>query len=54
MHLQTIKNTNLIHPTDVYYWKWNNWFINSEKTYTVHNNARSPGYALCIQWLSEI
>ena len=36
------------------YWKWNNWFINSEKTYTVHNNPRSPGYALCIQWLSEI
>ncbi|CAF1075178.1 unnamed protein product [Brachionus calyciflorus] len=55
--------TNLLQPADVcwfskikkaYCTKWSKWSRNSERTYTVHGNTRSPGYALAISWLSEI
>ena len=44
--------TNLLQPLDValfgsvkkaYRSIWNDWYINEEKTYTINNNARSPG-----------
>ncbi|RNA17277.1 pogo transposable element with KRAB domain-like [Brachionus plicatilis] len=55
--------TNLLQPADVcwfatlkraYHKKWNDWFLNDEKTYTKNGNARSPGYVKCIEWLSDI
>ena len=55
--------TNLFQPADVCWFKpiksslhakWTHWFLYEEKTYTTHNNMRSPGYAKVIQWLSEI
>jgi hypothetical protein len=55
--------TNLLQPADVcwfavlkknYHEKWNSWFIHDDKTYTKHGNPKSPGYAKCISWLSNI
>jgi hypothetical protein len=55
--------TNLLQPADVcwfvkikkaYCTKWTEWSRNSERRYTIHGNTKSPGYALAIQWLSEI
>ena len=55
--------TNLIQPADVgwfakikatYHKKWNHWFLFGDKTFTKHNNMRSPGYVKSIQLLSEI
>jgi hypothetical protein len=55
--------TNLLQPADVCWFahikneihkKWCDWFINSDKKFTRHNNMRSPGYANCIKWISEI
>ncbi|CAF0969922.1 unnamed protein product [Brachionus calyciflorus] len=55
--------TNLLQPADVswfgklkkeYHEKWNDWFMNAEKSLTCHGNIKSPGYATCIAWLSEI
>ncbi|CAF1027868.1 unnamed protein product [Brachionus calyciflorus] len=55
--------TNLLQPADVcwftqlkraYHKKWNNWFLFEDKTFTKNGNARSPGYAKCIEWLSDI
>lgn len=55
--------TNLLQPADVcwfaslkraYTARWNLWFLTEEKTFTTQGNAKSPGYARCIQWLSEI
>ena len=55
--------TNLLQPADVcwmrplklaYFRKWNEWLVNSPKTYTAAGNMRSPGYANVINWISEI
>ena len=55
--------TNLLQPADVcwfgnlkkqYHNYWNQWFINEEKTFTRNDNAKSPGYAKCIEWLSKM
>lgn len=55
--------TNLLQPADVcwfgklksrYHQVWNNWFIHDERTFTRHDNARSPGYAKCIEWLASM
>jgi hypothetical protein len=54
--------TNLLQPADVcwfstikkdYKAKWNDWFIYDEKSFTIHDNMRSPGYVKAMQWLSE-
>jgi hypothetical protein len=34
--------------------KWNNWLINSPKAFTQEGNRMSPGYALVVDWISEI
>jgi hypothetical protein len=34
--------------------KWNYWFLTGEKTFTRFGNRKSPGYANCVSWLSEI
>ena len=53
--------TNLLQPADVcwfrplkshYHRLWNEWFTNGAHTYTRNDNARSPGYVKCIEWLS--
>ena len=55
--------TNLLQPADIAWFRplkalysnyWNNWFVNSEKSYTKSGNIRSPGYAQIINWVSEI
>ena len=55
--------TNLLQPADVGWFsiikkhlhqRWNNWYLSEEHTFTRFGNIRSPGYALCIKWLSEI
>ena len=55
--------TNLLQPADVGWFSvlknrlheyWNRWYLSDEHEYTIHGNIRSPGYALCISWLSEI
>ncbi|RNA22105.1 pogo transposable element with KRAB domain-like [Brachionus plicatilis] len=55
--------TGLLQPADVcwfskikseYHERWNDWFMNEEKTYTRFGNTKSPGYVKCITWLSEI
>ena len=55
--------TNILQPADVCWFRglkksytdrWNRWFLYEDTTYTVHGNARSPGYANVIKWLSEI
>jgi hypothetical protein len=55
--------TGLLQPADVcwfsvlkkhYHRLWNDWFINADKSYTRNDNARSPGYVQCIQWLSKM
>ena len=55
--------TNLLQPADVgwfaaikkaYHEKWNEWSINTIKQRTLYNNTKSPGYALAIQWISDI
>ena len=55
--------TNLLQPADVcwfseikkaYHQKWVEWSINSIKEKSIHNNYKSPGYAVAIGWLSEI
>jgi hypothetical protein len=33
--------------------KWQQWFLNAEKTKTRFDNIRSPGYAQVITWVSE-
>ena len=33
---------------------WTQWYIKDDKTYTCHDNMRSPGYTVVIEWLSEI
>ena len=37
-----------------YHNKWNDWYLNSPKSFTAKNNLKSPGYALAITWISEI
>ena len=53
--------TNLLQPADVSWFKplkshyhrlWNEWFLEGKHTYTRSDNARSPGYAKAIDWLS--
>ena len=53
--------TPFLQPADVswmspikskYFLKWNRWLINAPKSYT--GNMRSPGYAMVLQWISEI
>ena len=61
---QNSKNkTNLLQPADVswmrplkraYHQKWQHWLINEEKSFTPAGNLRSPGYALVINWISQI
>lgn len=55
--------TNLLQPADVSWMrsiklmfkqKWQTWLIEGEKSFTRNGNMRSPGYALAIQWISEI
>ncbi len=55
--------TNILQPADVcwfrnlkrsYCERWNKWFLYEDTTYTVHGNARSPGYAKVTNWLSEL
>ena len=55
--------TNLLQPADVGWFavikkqlhdKWNEWFLSEAHSFTRFGNMRSPGYVLCIQWLSEI
>lgn len=52
--------TNLLHPADVCWFgsikkaRWVYWFTYEERTYTGNQNARSAGYAVCIDWLSEL
>ncbi|CAF0967901.1 unnamed protein product [Brachionus calyciflorus] len=52
--------TNLLQPADfcwfsslkkAYTSKWNDWYLNGEKTYTKYGNRKSPGYVKCISWL---
>jgi hypothetical protein len=33
---------------------WNDWFINSEMSYTKSNNLKSPGYVNVIEWISTM
>ena len=37
-----------------YHEKWNEWAINAEKEISIHGNTKSPGFALVIQWISQI
>jgi hypothetical protein len=37
-----------------YHHLWNEWFLAGNHTYTRNENARSPGYAQAIDWLSTI
>ncbi|RNA06935.1 pogo transposable element with KRAB domain-like [Brachionus plicatilis] len=55
--------TNILQPANVswfgalkkeYHTRWNKWLLEEERTYTRFGNAKSPGYAVCIRWLSEI
>ena len=55
--------SNLLQPADVGWFakikrslhnKWNEWYLSENYTYTKFNNMLSPGYALCIEWLSQI
>ena len=55
--------TNLLQPADVCWFSTikklykesrNNWFIYEEKSFTSHNNMRSPGYEKCLIWLVEL
>ncbi|RNA01128.1 pogo transposable element with KRAB domain-like, partial [Brachionus plicatilis] len=55
--------TNILQPADVcwfanikkaYCAKWVQWQRDVPKTFTCHGNSKSPGYALAIQWLSDI
>ncbi len=55
--------TNLLQPADVSWFKplkqkyhhlWNEWFLAGNHTFTRNDNARSPGYAQAIGWLSTI
>ena len=55
--------TNLLQPADVSWMrvlkgafrnKWQYWMINGEHAFTKARNMRSPGFALEIQWISEI
>lgn len=55
--------TNLLQPADVSWFKsiknsyrqgCSSWFMYENRTYTVHGNAKSPGYEWCINKLSEI
>lgn len=55
--------TNLLQPADVcwlasikkqLHTKWNQWFLSDQHEFNLNNNMRSPGYAVCINWLSEI
>ena len=34
--------------------RWNQLYLSEEHTFTLFGNVRSPGYFLCIKWLSEI
>jgi len=65
IYLLTIppRMTNLLQPADVswfaslkrsYRQLWNNWYVYDERTFTRNNNARSPGYVKCAQWLGRI
>ncbi|CAF1110790.1 unnamed protein product, partial [Brachionus calyciflorus] len=55
--------TNLLQPADVSWFAslkkgyrrvWNNWYLNDERVFTKQGNAKSPGYAKCIEWLSQL
>ena len=55
--------TNLLQPADVCWMrllklafkhKWQAWLVEGEKSFTRFGNMRSPGYALAIQWISEV
>ncbi|RNA06757.1 hypothetical protein BpHYR1_049745 [Brachionus plicatilis] len=55
--------TNLLQPADVawfaslkkgYRKKWNNWYMNDVRVFTNQGNAKSPGYAKCVEWLGEL
>ena len=55
--------TSILQPADVawmrplkvaYFKKWNNWLINAPKAFTKAGNRMSPGYALVVDWISEI
>ena len=37
-----------------YHLKWNDWLINSPKSFTDSGNLKSPGYATAVKWISEI
>ena len=51
--------TNLLQPADVcgfsefkkaYHVKWVEWSLNSMKVKSIHNNFKSPDYAVAIEW----
>jgi len=55
--------TSILQPADVawmrplkvaYFKKWNDWLINAPISYTQAGNRKSPGYALVVDWISEI
>ena len=55
--------TPFLHPAVVcwmrpikakYFLRWNRWLVNAPKSYTAAGNVRSPGYAMVLQWISEI
>lgn len=55
--------TQLLQPGDVSWMRfikaeylklWQDWFLNSDKSFTRYGNMRSPGYVTVIQWLSQI
>ena len=55
--------TRLLQPADVCWFrtfkllfrrKYMDWFVNEPKSFTNFGNARSPGYASVIQWISDI
>ena len=55
--------TGLLQPADVgwfatvkksYKRKWNDWFMNEERIFTMQNNAKAPSYNQCLKWLDDI
>jgi hypothetical protein len=55
--------TSILQPADVacmrplkvaYFKKWNDWLINAPISYSQAGNRKSPGYALVVDWISEI
>ena len=50
--------TNLLQPADVFWFatlkKEYSWYIFEDKTFTINDNMKSPGYVKCLDLLSDI